>query len=341
MERLRFKAYVVPQTPGSMQEITSSTISFHTVRKENEERLNEDIVDRINKGDSGIEGITVNHLKELLEHRRKLYAFPLPPNFREQMSQKEKRQIFIPATRAMESFANLHGITLPNNLIQRIIILDQNTASYVHQANNSEHDDLDYPAFTLHDKRLCFISNDYVADISAEEGISKQDLIREIGIHELWHSIAYYEVWTTQDKDNNSPKLNDINSWRRNGMDTRRPEGRPINQIQYSALVEGFTQYVTRETLKLLGTTRVRYLEGQEIIEMLIGQIGLDPFVQATFTKKGFKVLFDAIEKRYGKGAFRKIGSTLAEDFIEDLLGQFTSDTHVFFRKTKAFLQEN
>lgn len=327
MERPRFSPYAVPEAPGSMNEIVSHASSFYVQHREELTKL----IKLIEKGDLLP---WKNQLESLLKYLKELKTTD-SLDFQEQISQDEKERTFNPAIEKMKSFATQHGITLPNNLIQRITILNEETTSYIHQAFDPKHKDNNNEAFTTIKYRLSFINNDAVTQTSAETGVKKENLMREAGIHELWHSVEYTEIWLA---DNSASSK--LESLRRSGMITSRPDK---IQGNYRRLEEGFIQYLTRETLKLLNEplySDIFYKEELELIDTLIGQIGLDPLIQATFSKKGFRSLFNALEQRFGKSAFAKIGETLKKDWGIFLIKSFEGNTlSPRYPITKKFLQ--
>lgn len=320
-----FSLYVVPEAPGSMGEIISYVESFYT-HIQNARRFPDRYSNRIKNAIA--KGVfpkelelsaedTINEIDQL--------------DFQEQISQEEKERIFNPAIEAMKSFATQHSITLPDSLIQRIKILDGNTTSLICDVFGPFRDRNININFTIPSNRLSFINNDLATQISAGTGMRKEDLIREFGIHELWHSAAYTEIWLV----NNDP-LSEFNLLRRCGIFTsslRKP------RYGFSPLLEGFTQYLTRETLRLLNkplTSALDYKEELEIIDILIEQIGLGPFIRAAFSKRGFRILFNALEQRFGKSAFVKINDELGKE-----LGNKDNAPASRYPITKKFLQES
>lgn len=332
MERPRFRPYIVPEAPGSMEEII-----LHTSYYVEGTRVAKQYLSRI-KGLIA-QGTMPQELGLAVEDRIN-QADQL--DFQEQIPQDEKERIFNPAIEAMKSFATQHGIALPDNLIQRITILNDKTTSYIYQAFHPEHEDDIGGSFTIGDKRLSFINNDVITQICAVEGVKKEDLMREMGIHELWHSAEYAEVWLPDNSPSSELEPLVRSSVKRAGIYISGPEKIRGN---YSRLQEGFTQYLTRETLRLLNELLppvIAYKEELEIIDILIGRTGPDPFIQATFSKKGFRTLFNALEQRFGKGAFIKIGEALQKDWEKFLLKSLEGDIPSSrYPITKKVLQES
>ncbi|MDO8583388.1 MAG: hypothetical protein Q7R51_02565 [bacterium] len=324
MERPRFSRFVVPETPGNIGDIISHTSSLYAERTKRLKEAASFMKEQITQG------TPLNWLKPVIEAWRN-QADQL--DIQEQISQDEKEQIFNPAISAMKSFAKQHNIVLPDNLMQRIAVLDDESISHVRQAIDPKHEDNSNDSFTMHNNRLVFINKDTPTQTSEEEGIRQEDDMRETGIHELWHSVGYTEVWLP----NNSSSI-ESKPVRRSGMFTSRPEQARGN---YLRLQEGFTQYLTRETLRLLDKPiSPTYKEELEIIDILIGQIGLDPFIQTTFSRKGFRALFNALEQRFGKDAYKKIGEALQKDWGIFLVKTFEGKTPSSrYPHTKRFLE--
>ena len=322
-----YKPHVVPETPGSIKELFPNVSAAHAALRNFAKKDHSALRDAIERKELP---------QEVLLGVQDWGNQPDQLDFREQISQDEKKQIFNPAIEAMKSFAGQHGIALPDNLIQRVTILKQSTIFNISNTVDFNHheDDID-GAFTILYSRLSFINDDLITLISEVIGTTKEDLIQMAGVHELWHSVEYVELWQVNDIP-----PDELTPVRRSGMVTSRPEGA---RVDYSPLAEGFTEYLTRETLRLLNKPFFTnsYKDELEIIDILIGQIGLDPLIQATFSKKGFRALFNALEQRFGRGAFIKIGEALMYD-----RGVFISKSRegnapsARYPTTKEFLQK-
>lgn len=130
-----------------------------------------------------------------------------------------------------------------------------------------------------------------------------------MGTHELWHSVSDEENWLPP-LEVDPKQFAEIELIRRAGILTgragklRRKDSTSASAL--SLLSEGSTQYLTRESLKLVGKKleTTTYKDELEVVDLLIQAIGGDdPFFQAMLTKRGFRSLFLILEKTFGKFA--------------------------------------
>lgn len=215
------------------------------------------------------------------------------PRIKERISEEEKTRIFTPVAEAMQQLAAQHGVTIPptESLIARILVVDKTTFEQLAKTEIGENHGVSVKqtyGYNLYN-RLAVLNYDRISEI-AEKG-QLENLLTEYGMHELWHSVMYKELWQPNP---NNPLVSEYQKIRREGFATGKPENTETS-IGLSILVEGFTQYLTRETQRIRGhglVNKSSYLEELGTTDSLIqhiGEPGLEALFQAAFTKRGFR----------------------------------------------------
>lgn len=229
-------------------------------------------------------------------------------NITEVLSPEDKEKLLAGVKPAMDALAIELGITLPNDLLDRVYILDHPT---FYRFTHVETSGSDPQAVTL-SNRYVLIDHQALKRTAERSRDDFNTLLRMSIIHELWHSVDYMANWAKGEKIliDSAPQ--------KGGLWVGVPE--TFKQTDASVgmyrLNEGFTQFRTEETQKKIGekTKYEPYPADVEIIRILINNIGIEPFVRAVSTKDGLKDLNTAIIKRYGTGAFKTILLNLYTD---------------------------
>lgn len=213
---------------------------------------------------------------------------------------------FTPAITVMHRLAGENGITLPEDLSSRLFVVDQETFDWVHFQELGIIPE-GAEAYTL-PNRLCFLSTSNIKRESRRLKVGMEDMLLKSGVHELWHSSEYQEDWIPSDSgetpyedgDGGEPKR----LFRRCGMKTKGLGADSDITIGLLCLNEGFTQYLTKETIKLIRKKPLPERDNRAtVVEELVQRIGIRPFFQAAYTKLGFRQLAVALEDEYGYSA--------------------------------------
>lgn len=260
--------------------------------------------------------------------------------------EEEKRdRIFQPAIAAMRVVAKKHAGSLPDNLLSRLIFIDNQSFRNLLNAMVSTEDKTQTAFGATYPDRICFLDLEYIEILGeADDEKGKDEILLEVGIHELWHSLQYNETW---EKDEETEP-------RRAGIQIKRPrlssfpgisEQKVYQTIGLSLLCEGFTQYLTRETLLAMEQDispfrKNSFYKGElEIVDILVKKIGEEAFFDASFTKKGFRNLYKEIDKKLGHNSFKLIAKYMGADHVTQSLAQEKGKKLPPFRATKAFIK--
>lgn len=291
MERLRFTTAVVGQV-GTIEEIISRS-EIGRRRKEAERGGLQELIEIMP------EEIEATYPNILAEEYRLDFTEPILP--------EDKRRIFLPGIKGMEALAQRHGFALPADLLSRIYILDEDTCQNIARQETGI-EESSFTAMSLPNK-LCIINYDQAIRDSKRDRIGIELYLRELGIHEIWHSVSYEQIWIPP-SEADAEEFEQWNLVRRNGITTLRPPGVDRHQKRQSfglnRLNEGFTQYLTRESQRLarMKSLSDMYKNELEVVDAIAQVIGEEPFFQAMLTKNGFRGLFLAFERTFGKFAF-------------------------------------
>lgn len=335
MRREAFSSMIVPDLPGSPTELhkiinlgfqkkrrrlanlNSDKSNIIAYSKGNEERLKK-IVENLQLSEdekkttidiliglSGVKELGSLELPQIPEQE------PTEVNLTNNISNKEKDKMLALPLQGMFVFAKKHRINIPDNIGERIFVVNEDIFNYLLMFVAGIDHQLD-PIFiagvTLMN-RLCIINNDKISKLVGEGVGNYESIFQETCIHELWHSLSYKEKWLHRDNESHKQPLEE-DFTRRAGLFTYRPGDISYKTILKSKqsydvlhrLAEGFIEYMTVESLKKVAekkNTHYAYPEETEFIVKLVGDIGISPFIQATFSKKGFATLMRALKYKY------------------------------------------
>lgn len=229
----------------------------------------------------------------------------------EAISATRKKDVFGPAISVMEDLAKQRSIRLPNNpdnLVGRLLILDWPRFASVYTQELGADIDMAYTLGTVLPNRLCIINIDLIKEEAAQrESVDEDLLLREVGVHELWHSLSFMERWVPQNYPVENLTNNDLA--RRSGLITGCPPRRTSYANRMSPvkgntekglqiLNESYIDFLTRTVVQMLGQKDLMNNNqiGIPVVEALIKRIGENPLAQAVFTKRGFRAFYIAME---------------------------------------------
>lgn len=246
----------------------------------------------------------------------------------EVVSAEKKEQIFEDSVRAMQEIFAEHGLSLPDDLLSRLHIVSED----------------DYLPFRMQGvsaalssgirlKGHAFVDYSTLLSGAAHNGFGYDDQLRNTGVHELAHIPEYAEIWVAlSDSDGKTRRL---------GMKSGDTSGHGLSfeQRGEGLLSEGFTDIVTKEILERarhFNSTTV-YPDEVELVRIIAREIGIDPFFQASYTKRGLRALYNALERQYGKKAFRRITKEIGMDEYHWIWGR-SGDKRPKYSGTKKLL---
>lgn len=268
---------------------------------------------------------------------------------RDSLAKKDKVRMFTEPINMMQQLCTENGVSFPNNILARLIIVQEHMLQEAGYGETGDESFFSDPPIGVRlPNRIALVNFTEIKRMSKDPK-EKEDLIVETGIHELWHSLEYAENW--EPTQEGAPQ---IHIPRRIGIYTQRPV--PVNQIspdgEYQRFIvglgqlhEGLIQWLTRETFKrsrkeISGTI---YPPELEVVDLLIADIGLKPFLQATFTKDGFRTFTRELESTYGTGALRTLCTNIATDqilqtikYVEGVESDSYTETLDFLRSSKS-----
>lgn len=248
------------------------------------------------------------------------------------LREDEMRRVFSSSVQVMREIAESYHVTLPEGLEDRLIVADGKTYRDL-VASDSNNGSEVIGAGTVLQNRLCLLDYSSIKNESRRSKIKLENLLRSTGVHELWHSVSYFEIWQSESSLFNVEDSKMIDNFRRGGIMTCRPGSMTERDQGISLLNEGFTEYLTKKTLAKQGYKigSTGYGLPLRIVETLIRETGEEPFFQAMFTKTGFRNLVTAVDTKYGRGAFKDIITVLYGDMQNMQLA------HVYgYKKTKS-----
>lgn len=233
----------------------------------------------------------------------------LPTEWNEVLDTTEKERLFTPCLEVMSTIAQRKGYSLPSDLADRLHIVDQD----VYQRATQEYElpwlknavGLSLP------NRHSLINAQAVETLASRTG--KRDLYYQlVGTHELWHSVDYREFWLTGLDQTKPVKEVDLyRQQRRWGIYTARPNTTPV-LAGLGGLMEGFTEYRTREVIRALNpgidySQYGSYASQLEHIDYLVMFFrGDQSLYDASFTGEGFHSLVRNIKKYVGTGMLKQ-----------------------------------
>lgn len=314
MDKERFRAIVVPELPEPRTVIAARSDFGRNVKNRHVNFLNvsaNEVLDRVlSERDEASE--TEEVVRSLVN-----LVFPTSNvdyvlNLRPVMSRREKERIFSRAVDAMRTLAGRHGIVVPGNILGRLIFVDHETFKNLNAQEGGVYEDFpDVDGFAF--KRTGVVDYERVED---RPRYDRNSLLLHIGTHELWHTLSYQEDWFSESEAV-------VNLHRRFGIVSSPPI--EIKQSEFyrsglKRLYEGFTEFLAQETLKLARAEghNVAYPDELGVFNVLRSEIGIGPFFQANFTKRGYLSLARAMERVFGsQEALRKIGLLMGIDWLE------------------------
>lgn len=256
---------------------------------------------------------------------------------KETLSPEAKLHIFGEPTANLCNFLQTRNIAPPSDsLAERLMIVNSEDYTILCITGRS---DPGYGTLGARlPKRLSTVNADAIARKAIEHKINFEDLLCLVGTHEIAHTLTYQESWAER-----KLRVDDGKIFRRDGIITGKP---PIfadfdlkskatshsvdrRRIGLNALSEGLTQYVVMSCI----STKLRplfeqtnpYTENLYVMKTLIYQIGEEPFIQAMFTKVGFRGLYLAVEQKYGRGQFNRLLTVFNGESNQSLTEQLRS----------------
>lgn len=223
---------------------------------------------------------------------------------KDKLSDEERSELFDDAVGAMRELAEKYGVTLPENLQARIILLDEKTFTDTVIEETGAHDFEGENSYgiTLNKTGVILLNETAISKLAEERRIDKKDLYRQFGVHEMWHT-SDNPLWAPQSYESRE-YIEEV--------------GKVIPQLAartdfipaFHTLIEGFTDYRTIETLKQLGQ-QVRYITypGEvEVISELGRYIDLSVLFSAASSVEAIPQLLDEFKKgdepKAKRGAF-------------------------------------
>ncbi len=308
---------VETSTPGTIEDIYSRrALGIQRMQEYNDreegllavyKRCRESLLEKISLGGEEIDLILLKHFEEAIASDEDLSV-----DLSGIVTQQEKEKIYLEPIEVMRSIAQSHDVPFPKNeeLMRRLLLVD--SVSYrnvaIQEVNEMGGDAL---AMTLPNK-LCLVNAQ--SDELGRSQATRKRRLRAIGIHELWHSVDYQEVWQNR-SDPDNPETNLV---RRGGIFVRSCDQHGGEGTSgFAALNEGFASFRTRETLRLLGDRKPfkdEYGDQRGVIRLLINRAGATPFYRAAGTKKGLQDLDDLLSVRYGSNALIQIATKMADE---------------------------
>jgi len=221
----------------------------------------------------------------------------------EVISSERKQEIFGADIARLRKLFSKHGIETPSNLSDRLLILgvEDFRSLWVKERPKTPLKDSRVTGFTIDDTNTAVFSYTALEYFAEESGISTEEALRLVGIHELLHTLQTKERWA-EIVDGQT----ELKGTRRDGIVT----GRPLlyGDDKYLGLgmkrfVEGFTEYLTTEITELVDITGYvkTYLQEQETARSLINEVGFEPVFLAMYTKQGLRRLYEAVAGNFGK----------------------------------------
>jgi hypothetical protein len=247
-----------------------------------------------------------------------------------------------PLARMGEIVASV-GVSIPTGLIDRVRVIDQESfwALLLWQDGENDYDQYGTVGFSLRN-RLCVINEGAIQEQVEERGESFDDIVRNVGTHELWHSLSYKEDWNIPESRIRYGKSIGAQVVKRSGIVSKSRKNRSLNE-QHLALIsldEGLANIVTHQSLvpdgfKVIDITH----EGEnEAVEQLKNIVGIEPMLRATLTKEGLREFIEIVDGIYGRGAVRRLCEALQIDRGARGLASMMGET-VAFQTTKNFLE--
>lgn len=249
---------------------------------------------------------------------------------KEVISTDLKYQIFEKPTQNLLSFLQRHNVSSPSdNIINRLMVVNNRDYHLIYIADNPTPES---NALGVRlSNRLCIANADAIRDQASRHKVSFEDLLCIVGTHEIIHTLAYQERWIRLlNTPDGTVTVEDVRNIRREGVFTNRPVSFPPGHSHsrrepwsLGMLAEYIIHYITEANLPTEQKEHHRkfdfYPETTKSLDALITEIGERPFIQATFTREGFRDLYKAIETRYGNGQFRTLLQTLDNGSLQPL----------------------
>jgi len=230
------------------------------------------------------------------------------------LSESERAEIFGPAVAAMYEIAQEQGITLPENLISKIHIVREKDFYPIIEKETGQviyPDEWDVHGISLHKAGIALLNLESLSRISKATGIAEAEIIRGIGIHELWHTI-----------DENG--LLALSNYARTPLEKEAEEaGLPVHETGFSdgmsGVTEGFTEYRTREAMKRAGLPfrYSEYLGETEIIDKLVEKVGIESFyrLNADTGVEGMVSFSRSLDAVFGQDALKRLTYRMSYDY--------------------------
>jgi hypothetical protein len=334
MSREHFEVSIVPQTPGTVEEVLSRAPQGAVLRENYITEL-ERRRDRMVKGIHGPKRKQqfLNWANSGIPARGEYQL-----DFSEKISPEDKTRIFLPAINAMRVISLQYGLLLPEAraMLEQVYIVDEETLlnAGAQETGNDQFYRTDALGTAL-PNGLCLVNSTAIA---TRPKTVRSDVLRQVGIHELWESFIYAENWIG----------NGVWSERRKGIMTLRPyeieDGDRVKIADgYNRLKEGTIEYLTRLTLQEAGekvAMRRLYEAESNLAKKLTERIGSDPLFQAMYTKRGFRAFHNILTNLYGERAYQRLGLALSADYRQRSLG-FKLDQPSYYRRTKRFIEKS
>lgn len=225
----------------------------------------------------------------------------------ETLSPEDKQRILSGVKPAMDEVATELGIILPDDLLNRVYILNRPN---FYRFTKPETGGRNPQGITL-SNRYVLLDYQSLQRTAKRTGEDFETLLRMSVIHELWHSTDYMANWVKAGKilRDSAPK--------KVGMWVGVPDFEQTRaSVGLYLLNEGFTQFRTEETQKKMGEAckYEPYPAEVEIVRLLKDNIGIKPFVKTATTKNGLKDFSEAMTLRYGVSSLKTVLLKLDDD---------------------------
>lgn len=233
------------------------------------------------------------------------------------LNQEEISTLFSESIIIMHQIATSKGLSLPPNFQQRLLLLSGVDYYKFNQPVPESYHGVELG--TVLADRTCIVNVDSAKAGAKQLKIKYTGIVQETGIHELWHSLGCMEFWIPSDQEFNISEV-DLKMLKRGGIAAKKPGDITDIGQGLGLLEEGFTEYLTCETLKVQGLRlRTNTYKGQlKIVNLLAARIGMKPFFDAHFQKDGLSSLAEVLKDYFGKSSLRELALAVYYDYATD-----------------------
>lgn len=332
----RYYIVIIPDQAGTADELMART-SVGILRRDAFIRREEQNLAGFLEGIPQDERVSFERIYRLSHDipNRGYYVLDL----RDEIHWRYKSQIYEPAIEAMKRVGERLRVNVPDDLLTRLHLVGPRTFQNI-LLQETNVDEFSVNGVCL-PNRLCFLNFAEAKKRSGKDIGRLEYLLKRTGIHEMWHSLMYGELWMPASlvdmSTNQLPPLR----YRRAGLTVNRPAKRSEASQGLDMFNEAFMDYLTWETIEGMGERVVDVVYAAELraLDLLIEKIGDEPLARAAFTRHGLKEFFDILNNKYGRHAPKKLGEALASDHGRRIISQVEGGRDPGYRGTMKFLR--